>query len=286
MMNLSITTKLELNNDEKIPIFGLGTWKSEEGKECENAVYWALKHGYIHIDTAAIYGNERSVGKGLHKFLSETGTSRDDIYITTKLWISDFEYDKVFNALETSLKKLKLHYVDLYLLHWPESKHRIEAWKALEKINKKGTVKSIGVSNFLIPQLEELLAEADVIPQINQVEFTPFLYLKDLHNYCEKKGIKIEAYSPLTHGKRLDNQNLRNIAANYNKSTAQILIRWGLQKKIVEIPKSVNKQHIIENAQIFDFNISEEDMKKLDGLDMEYRAMEDPEWHPTHERWK
>lgn len=282
-MSLNINTKIKLNNGVEIPLLGLGTWEITEGETIIDAIRLAISKGYRHIDTARIYGNEKGVGKGLKLSLEEQGLTREDIFITTKLWINSFKYERALKAFNRSLNNLGLDYVDLYLLHWPEPPYRQEAWKALESILKEGKARSIGVSNYYQNHLDELLSEADIIPAVNQVEFTPYLYLKELKEYCENKGIRLEAYSPLTRGKKLKDSKLMDIAKKYNKSSAQILIRWGLQHEVIEIPKSSKEDHIIENSKVFDFTISEDDMALLDkfneGL---YLGI----WNPTLSRWK
>jgi len=282
-MSLNINTKIKLNNGVKIPLLGLGTWEITEGETIIDAIRLAISKGYRHIDTARIYGNEKGVGKGLKLSLEEQGLTREDIFITTKLWINSFKYERALKAFNRSLNNLGLDYVDLYLLHWPEPPYRQEAWKALESILKEGKARSIGVSNYYQNHLDELLSEADIIPAVNQVEFTPYLYLKELKEYCDNKGIRLEAYSPLTRGKKLKDSKLMDIAKKYNKSSAQILIRWGLQHEVIEIPKSSKEDHIIENSKVFDFTISEDDMALLDkfneGL---YLGI----WNPTLSRWK
>jgi diketogulonate reductase-like aldo/keto reductase len=282
-MSLNINTKIKLNNGFEIPLLGLGTWEITEGETIIDAIRLAISKGYRHIDTARIYGNEKGVGKGLKLSLEEQGLTREDIFITTKLWINSFKYERALKAFNRSLNNLGLDYVDLYLLHWPEPPYRQEAWKALESILKEGKARSIGVSNYYQNHLDELLSEADIIPAVNQVEFTPYLYLKELKEYCENKRIRLEAYSPLTRGKKLKDSKLMDIAKKYNKSSAQILIRWGLQHEVIEIPKSSKEDHIIENSKVFDFTISEDDMALLDkfneGL---YLGI----WNPTLSRWK
>ena len=281
-MSLNINSKVKLNNGVEMPLFGLGTWEITEG-ETVNAVQLAISNGYRHIDTARIYGNEKGVGKGIKLSLEEQGIKREDIFITTKLWIDSFKYEKALKAFNRSLNKLGLEYVDLYLLHWPEPTYKQEAWKALEFILKENKTRSIGVSNFYQSHLDELLSGADIIPAVNQVEFSPYLYLKELKEYCDNKGIKLGAYSPLTRSKKLNDSKLLEIARDYNKSSAQILIRWGLQHNVIEIPKSSKEVHIIENSQIFDFTISEEDMARLDKFNEGfYVGM----WNPTLSRWK
>jgi diketogulonate reductase-like aldo/keto reductase len=282
-MSLNINTKIKLNNGIEVPLFGLGTWELSEGETVINAVQWAISNGYRHIDTARIYGNEKGVGKGLKLSLEEQGLEREEIFITTKLWIDSFKYEKAIKAFNRSLNNLGLDYVDLYLLHWPEPAFQQEAWKALESILKENRTRSIGVSNFYQYHLDELLSGADIIPAVNQVEFTPYLYLKELKEYCDNKGIMLEAYSPLTRGRKLKDPKLQEIAKKYNKSSAQILLRWGLQHNVIEIPKSSTEEHIVENSNIFDFTISKEDIDILDkfneGL---YIGM----WNPTLPRWK
>ena len=282
-MSLKINTKIKLNNGVEMPLFGLGTWEISEGETIINAVQLAISNGYRHIDTARIYGNEEGVGKGIKLSLEEQGIKREDVFITTKLWIDSFKYEKALKAFNRSLNNLGLDYVDLYLLHWPEPTYRREAWKALETILKEGKARSIGVSNYYQNHLEELLSGADIIPAVNQVEFSPYLYLKELKEYCDNKGIRLGAYSPLTRSKKLKDIKLLEIAKTYNKSSAQILIRWGLQHNVIEIPKSSTEAHIIENSKIFDFTISEEDMAILDKFNEGfYVGM----WNPTLSQWK
>jgi len=266
-MELTIKSKVKLNNDVEIAVLGFGTLNMH-GETAQNAILWAFEAGYRHLDTAKAYGNEIDVGKAARK----SDLSREEVFGTTKLWNDDHGYDEALRAIDTSLKNLGLSYVDLYLIHWPVSGRRVETWKAMEKILKDGKARSIGVSNFTIRHLEELLAEADVVPAVNQIEFTPYLYQKELQGYCEGKGIRIEAWSPLTRGKRLGDPKLVAIAKRYGKSSAQILIRWGLQRGAIVIPKSERRERIIENSQVFDFNISDEDMRKLDGFDENLRT--------------
>ncbi|MBI3032202.1 aldo/keto reductase [Candidatus Woesearchaeota archaeon] len=262
MLNLQST--IQLNNGINIPRLGLGTWKTAPGKECEQAVLDALKVGYRHIDTAAIYRNEESVGAAIKK----SGIPRKDIFLTTKLWNDDTNDPRL--ALEQSLKKLQTDYVDLYLIHWPV-KNRLDAWRNLEELYDEGKCKAIGVSNFLVHHLEELLSVCDIVPAINQVEFNPYLYQKDLLKFCQKHGIQLEAYSPLAHGKKLADKKLAAIARKYNKDPAQILIRWSLQHNLVAIPKSVHPGRITSNADVFDFQLSKEDMQQLDAMNEDLR---------------
>ena len=268
-MQLSIDSKIKLNDGHAIPRLGLGVWMISSGKSCESAVRAALDVGYRHIDTAAFYGNEESVGKAIR----DSGIARDEIYLTTKLWNSD--HGNPERALERSLGKLKMDYVDLYLIHYPVPE-RLRSWRALARLRAAGKAHSIGVSNFTIRHLTELLADSDRIPAVNQVELHPYLYQRELADFCHEKNIVIEAYSPLTHGERLDDPRLMAIARNYSKSPAQILIRWGLQHDFVVIPKSAKRQRIIENADVFDFAISAADMQTLDSFNENLRTCWDP----------
>ena len=271
-MELTIETKLKLNDGNLIPQLGLGVWQISPGKTSD-AVLAALEAGYRHIDTASAYGNEESVGTAIRM----SGIPRESIFVTTKLWNSD--HGNPERALDTSLRKLKMNYIDLYLIHFPVRQRR-QSWRALEALQRKGKTRSIGVSNFTIAHLRELLAESETVPAVNQVEFHPYLYQQDLLAFCQAKGIVIEAYSPLTHGERLKDPRLVAIAKKYSssktKSTAQILIRWALQHGLVVIPKSSNRRRILENADVFDFEISEDDMRLLDSFNENLRTCWDP----------
>jgi diketogulonate reductase-like aldo/keto reductase len=268
-MELTIETKLKLNDGNLIPQLGLGVWQISSAKTSD-VVLAALEAGYPHIDTASAYGNEESVGAAIRI----SGIPRESIFVTTKLWNSD--HGSPERALDTSLRKLKMDYVDLYLIHFPVRQRR-QSWRALEALRKKGKTRSIGVSNFTIAHLSELLADSETVPAVNQVEFHPYLYQQDLLAFCRAKGIVIEAYSPLTHGERLKDPKLVAIAKKYEtKSTAQILIRWALQHGLVVIPKSSNRRRILENADVFDFEISEDDMRLLDSFNENLRTCWDP----------
>ena len=295
-MELTIETKLTLNDGHLIPQLGLGVWQTRAGATCEAAVLAALEAGYRHIDTAAMYGNEESVGAAIRM----SGIPRENIFVTTKLWNSD--HGNPARALDTSLRKLKVDYVDLYLIHYPVRERR-QSWRALEALRAEGKARSIGVSNFTIRHLRELLAETKTVPAINQVEFHPYLYQRDLLDFCAREGIVIEAYSPLTKGVRLKDPKLVAVARKYSKaepqqaairsrlplldklsrrtetkSTAQILIRWALQHGLVVIPKSANHRRIFEDADVFDFEITSEDMQLLDHFNENLRTC----WDPSH----
>lgn len=271
MSNLKITSALPSNQSISVPQLGLGVWKSRS-KECLEAVKSALSLGYRHIDTAAIYGNEADVGTAI----KESGVDRSDIFLVTKLWNADQGYDTALHAIDVSLKKLGTDYVDMYLIHFPVSGKRNESWKALEKIKAEGKAKSIGVSNFMVSHLEELLKETGTVPAMNQVEYHPFLQDTKLKEYCIQKGILLEAYSPLAHGQKLEDSRITKLASQYKKSNAQILIRWSLQAGHVVIPKSKNPDRIRENADVFDFVLSDADMKEIAGWNEDFRTCWDP----------
>lgn len=273
---IRIDTKVKLNNGVEMPIFGFGTFLIGSGEKAQKTVLHALEVGYRLLDTAAYYNNETDIGKALRK----SGIPREEIFITTKLWNSDHGYDAAIAAFNASLKRLDLSYVDLYLIHWPVESLRNESWKALEKLLKDGKCRAIGVSNYMIWHLEELLNKSSTVPVINQVEFNPYLYQKDLLDYCRSRDIQLEAYSPLTNGARLNDPKLKAVALKYFKGPAQILIRWALQRDLVVIPKSSRKDRIIENANVFDFAISQRDMKVLDSFNEDLRTTWDPSTAP------
>ncbi|HSX53277.1 MAG TPA: aldo/keto reductase [Patescibacteria group bacterium] len=267
---------VKLNTGAQIPQLGFGTWKIRMNGTAQQAVQEALHAGYRHVDTARIYGNEKGVGRGI----AASGIARKDIFLTTKLWNGDQGYDKALRAFDASLERLGLDYVDLYIIHWPVSGKRQESWKALEQIHKSGKARAIGVSNYTVKHLEDLLTNSATVPAVNQVEFHPFLY-KDqepLLEFCKKHGIVLEAYSPLAHGKRLHEPLLTEIAALYHRSTAQILLRWALQHGTVPIVKSTHQERIIENLNVFDFELSKENMQAIDNLSDGTRTC----WDPTN----
>ncbi len=275
MKNLQDT--VTLHNGVKMPGFGLGVFKVEEGPELVNAVKVAIKHGYRSIDTAAIYGNEEGVGQGIRKGLKEAGISRENVFVTSKVWNADLGYDATIAAYETSLKKLGLDYLDLYLIHWPvEGKYK-EAWRALETLYKEGKVKAIGVSNFQVHHLKDLMEDAEIKPVINQVEYHPRLTQKELQAFCEKHHIQLEAWSPLMQGELLDNEVLTEIANKHNKSVAQVILRWDVQNGIITIPKSTKEHRIVENASIFDFELTKEEIERIDELNQNHRVGPDPD---------
>ncbi|WP_413776758.1 aldo/keto reductase [Bacillus sp. ZJS3] len=275
MKNLQSTTTL--HNGVEMPWFGLGVFKVEDGPELVEAVKSAIKAGYRSIDTAAIYGNEKAVGEGIRAGIKEAGISREDLFITSKVWNSDQGYETTLAAYEESLKKLELDYLDLYLVHWPvEGKYK-DTWRALETIYKEKRVRAIGVSNFQIHHLQDVLAGAEIKPMINQVEYHPRLTQKELQAFCKEQGIQMEAWSPLMQGQLLDNETLQEIAHKYGKTTAQIILRWDLQNEVVTIPKSTKEHRIVANADIFNFELTKEDMEKIDALNENHRVGPDPD---------
>jgi len=269
---LSIDSRVKLNNGVEMPVLGLGVWQIPSGGPTTRAVTQALTSGYRLIDTARIYGNEEGVGRAVR----ESGLPRDDIFVTTKLWNSDHGYDAALRACEASLKRLGLPHVDLYLIHWPVSGSRKETWRAMEHLLKEGKARSVGVSNFMIQHIEELLVSSNVVPSVNQIELSPFLHQRELIDYCTKRGIAVEAYSPLTQGRRLGDKRLVAVAKKYAKTVPQILIRWGLEHGLIEIPKSDREDHIRENAAVFDFEIRSEEMRFLDSMSEDLRMSWDP----------
>jgi diketogulonate reductase-like aldo/keto reductase len=273
--NLQDTTTL--HNGVKMPWFGIGVFKVEEGPELVNAVKAAIKTGYRSVDTAAIYGNEEGVGQGIREGIQEAGISREDLFVTSKVWNADLGYESTIQAYETSLKKLGLDYLDLYLIHWPvEGKYK-DAWRALETLYKAGKIKAIGVSNFQTHHLEELMKDAEIKPMVNQVEYHPRLTQKELQSFCLEHGIQLEAWSPLMQGQLLEHEVLTEIATKYNKSVAQVILRWDLQNGVVTIPKSTKEHRIIENSSVFDFELTKEDMERIDGLNQNHRVGPDPD---------
>jgi len=257
------TASLSLNTGARIPQVGLGVWQTARGKVTQHAVGTALRLGYRHVDTARIYGNEADVGAAI----AASGLRREDVFVTTKLWNDDQGFDSALRAFDASLAKLGLGYVDLYLLHWPVARQRLESWRALERIFDEGRARAIGVSNFLVPHLEELLGTSRVTPAVNQIELSPFLQRRDTRALCSEHGIVVEAYSPLTRGKRLGHPKVVAVAKRAQRTPAQVLLRWAVQHGLVVLPKSTHEERIRENADLFDFELDRDAMGALDGLD-------------------
>ena len=267
-----ISNKVRLNNGVEMPWLGLGVHKSKEGIEVENAVLAALEYGYCSIDTATLYANETGVGKAI----KASGIARHELFITTKIWNTDQGYESTFKAVETSLNKLQTDYLDLYLIHWPMGQRSVETWKAMEELYEQGKLRAIGVSNFLIQHLQFLMANTSVKPMVNQYEFHPQLTQPALYEFCRKNNIQPEAWRPIMKGQVNDIPLLKEIAAKYGKTPVQLVLRWDLQKGVVTIPKSVHAERIRSNADIFDFEIDEKDMRRIDSLDRDFRLGDDP----------
>lgn len=256
--------KVKLNNGIEMPILGFGVYQIEDQVLCEQCVYDAIEAGYRSIDTAAAYGNEEAVGRAIKR----SGIPREDLFITTKLWISDAGYDKAKKAFEASMKRLQLDYLDLYLIHQPFNDY-YGAWRAMEELYKEGSIRSIGVSNFMPDRLVDLILHNEIIPAVNQVETNPFYQQIEAETFMQEKGVQIESWAPFAEGKNnmFQNETLAAIASKYGKSIAQVVLRWLIQRNIVVIPKSIRKERIIENFNVFDFELTKEDMKKIAALD-------------------
>jgi methylglyoxal/glyoxal reductase len=269
----SIFDKVNLHNGVEMPAFGLGVYKVEEGSQIEETINTALNLGYRLIDTASFYKNEEGVGRAI----SSSGIPREDLFITTKVWNSEQGYESALKAFEDSIEKLGIEYLDLYLVHWPVKGKYIETWRALEKLYSEGKVRAIGVSNFKVHHLQDLLGQCSEKPAVNQVELHPLLSQQELRDYCQKHNIRVEAWSPLSRGRFLDEPLLRQIAASHGKTSAQVILRWHLQNHIIPIPKSVTPSRLKENAELFDFELSQEEMKVINGLNKNQRFGADPD---------
>lgn len=264
-----------LNNDVKIPAVGLGVFRVEDSKEAYETVKLALSLGYRHIDTAMVYRNEEAVGKAI----KDSDIDRKEIFLTTKLWNDDQRSGKVNEAIETSLKLLDTDYVDLYLVHWPVKGTYVSVWQKMEEIYKSGKARAIGVSNYNIHHLEDLLKEANVVPAVNQIELYPYLTQDSVVKYCHEKNIYPEAWGPLGAGKSdvLSDKTLLDIAAKYKKSPAQIIIRWNVQRGVIVIPKSTNKERLTENITIMDFELTDNEVQQITSLNKNKRLGSDPD---------
>ncbi|MGC3999196.1 MAG: aldo/keto reductase [Anaeromyxobacter sp.] len=266
-----IDSTVRLSSGVEMPALGLGVWQVG-GAECRAAVRAALETGYRLVDTARVYGNEGEVGAALR----ESGVPRQQVFVTTKLWNTDHGHDAALRACDASLRRLQLTQVDLYLVHWPVEKLRGDTWRAMERILADGKARAIGVSNYTVRHLDELLASCRTPPAVNQVEFSPFLHQRALLEHCRRHGIQLEAYGPLVRAQKLDDPTLQRVARKHGRTPAQVLVRWGLEHDLVVIPKSAHPERIRENADVFGFALDGEDLAALDALDQGYRTSWDP----------
>nr|WP_299386019.1 aldo/keto reductase [Allomuricauda sp.] len=263
----------ELHNGVQMPYFGLGVYLSQDGDEVSNAVKTALNHGYRHVDTASIYNNEKGVGQGIR----QSNIARDEVFVVSKVWNSDQGYDTTLKAFDATLARLDLDYLDLYLIHWPKGELSKETWKAMERLYREKRVKAIGVSNFLQHHLEHLLQTAEIVPMVNQMEFHPYLVQQDLVEFCRERNIQYEAWSPMMQGHIFKLPEFQQLAKKNKKTIAQIVLRWDLQKGVVTIPKSSKPERIVSNSEIFDFELTDDDVLLLDRLDRGKRFGPDPD---------
>lgn len=273
MQNSGLATTVELSNGVAIPLLGLGVFKMEEGNEVQHAVQHAIEAGYKSIDTAKVYANEQGVGEAIRA----ASVNREDLFVTTKVWNSDQGYDAALRAFDKSLEELGFEYVDLYLVHWPVKGKYKDTWRALEHLYDAGRVRAIGVSNFLVHHLEDVMASAKVVPMVNQVEFHPRLQQPGLQSFCKDNGIQLEAWSPIMKGQVIDIPELVQIGEKYGKNAVQVTLRWLFQKQIVAIPKSSRKERIVSNVDIFDFELDADEMATIAGLDQHIRVGPDPD---------
>lgn len=269
-----ISDSMRLSNGIEMPGFGFGTWQAAAGEVTSDSVKAAIKAGYRNIDTASAYYNEASVGEGIRQAMAETGIKREELFISTKLWNDHRGYDLTMKAFEDSMKELKLEYLDLYMIHWPAVSRwhndwreiNRSTWRAFEELYKEGRIKAIGVSNFLAHHIQALMEDSEISPMVNQIEYHPGFGQVESADFCQNHGIIVEAWSPFGTGEVLKNSILVNIAKKYGKTTAQVCLRWLIQKNIVPLPKSVHDERIISNTQVFDFSLSDEEMAKINSL--------------------
>ncbi|MEM6262031.1 MAG: aldo/keto reductase [Bacteroidota bacterium] len=273
-MNLSSPSDFfQLHNGVNMPALGLGVYKSKDGQEVQQAIHWAIEAGYRHIDTAKIYGNERGVGEAIRN----STIPREELFVVSKVWNSDQGYDSTLKAFDTSLNLLGLEYMDLYLIHWPVKGKYLDTWGAMEKLYRSGKVRAIGVSNFMQHHLQDVITAGTIVPMVNQMEFHPRLVQQSLLEFCRNHQIQYEAWSPIMKGKVLDIPLLQELGDRYDKSPVQVTLKWALQKGVVVIPKSVNEHRIQANADLFDFELSADEMQQINALDRGERIGPDPD---------
>lgn len=275
-MITSLQDTIKLNNEVEMPAMGLGVFQVENDTTAE-IVKNAIELGYRSIDTAAIYGNEAGVGEGIQLALASTGLNREGLFITSKVWNAGLNYEETISAYEESLEKLGLDYLDLYLIHWPGNDKFAESWTALEDLYQVGKIRAIGVCNFNISHLQDLLKTARVTPVINQVEFHPRLQQRSLREFCKEHNIQLEAWAPLMQGGLLEDTTIAKIAEKYGKSNSQVILRWDIQNEVITIPKSVRKERMAQNADIFDFSLTDEEMQIINAMNLDKRVGPDPE---------
>jgi methylglyoxal/glyoxal reductase len=269
----SISDCTTLSNGVNMPWLGFGVFQIPEGEETYQAVLAALESGYRSIDTAAIYGNEASVGRAV----IDSGVAREELFITTKVWNDDLREGTTLAAIDNSLELLQMEYVDLYLIHWPVKGKYVDAWLAMEEILENKKARAVGVSNFMIHHLQDVIAAGSIVPAVNQIEYHPLLQSADLHRFCIENGIQLEAWAPLIQGQGMNHPTIKKIADKHSKSPAQVLLRWDLQKGVVTIPKSVHRERIEANANIFDFMLDAEDMSAIAAMEQGKRIGPDPD---------
>lgn len=267
---------VRLRSGALLPRIGLGVFRAARGEETRQAVHAALRLGYRHIDTARVYGNEADVAAALR----DSGVPRGEVFLTTKLWNDDQGYDQTLRAFDAALSRMAVDYVDLFLLHWPVPGKRLQSWRALEKLQQEGRARAIGVSNFMVHHLEELLAHAKVLPDVNQIEVSPFLQQREVRAFCASSGIVVEAYSPLTKGVRLRHPAVLAVASAVQRTPAQVLLRWALSRELVVLPKSTRPERLAENAALLDFTLPPAELARLDALEEGLVTG----WDPRNER--
>lgn len=263
----------KLENGVEMPYLGLGVYKMTDREEALQAMTQALKIGYRTIDTAALYGNETEVGEAIRS----SNIPREELFVTTKVWNTDQGYDQTLRAFEASLKKLGLDYIDLYLTHWPVKEKFVDTYRATERLYDEKLIRVTGVSNHHQHHLEKIFVKANVKPMVNQIELHPYLSQKPLLNFCKENNIAVTAWGPLGRGKILEDETISNLAGKYNKTAAQIILRWHYQNDVITIPKSVTPSRIQENMNIFDFELAQEDIQAIDGLNKDFRTGKDPD---------